>query len=472
MMIRPVCLAVLALVFAAAPVSANDAILPAALRTVLPNGAVVILNEKPEVPLVGFRVMLRSGAVTDPVGKAGLAALCAEMLEKGAADLDAAAFAEAVDSVGGRLHASGGLEAITIAGDFLARDSGLMVELLSDMLRKPALSEEEFRKLRERRINAIRAAKDSDPAELLPEYADAYLFGDHPYGRPSGGSEQSLAAITHADVQGFYERQMGGDRLIIVISGDIDAAAMQPVLARAFGDWRPAAGSLPEIPAPAPQPGGRLLLVDKPGATQTYFWLGNVGVARDFDRRAELELANTHFGGRFTSMLNSALRVESGLTYGAGSYLMQPSRPGSVAISSFTRTDATVEAIDMAIGVLGRLHNSNFAAETIDSARNYVLGQFPIQLETAADLAAQFAELEFYGLPAETIDGYGDALHAATPESIDAVIDDVYPLPEELVFVLIGDAEAIREDVARYGEVTEITLSLPVFRPATAAPRN
>lgn len=449
-----------------APALADNVTLPDASRTELPNGTVVILNEKHEVPLVGFRVLLRGGSVTDPPEKAGLAALAAGMLEKGAGARDAAAFAEAIDSVGGRLSASGGLEAITIAGDFLARDAELMVELLADMLQRPMLDEQEFEKLRERMINLIRATKDSDPLDLLPVYANAWLFGDHPYAGPVTGSETSLAAITLADVRDYYQRHVGADRLIIVISGDFGLADMQAKLAEAFGDWRPAAEPLPEIPAPARAGDARLLLVDRPAATQTYFWLGNTGVARDFDQRAELELANTLFGGRFTSMLNTALRVESGLTYGARSSLQRPTRPGSVAITSFTRTDKTMEAIDMAIGVLGQLHDSNITPESIDSARNYVLGQFPTQFETAADLAAQFAELEFYRLPASYVDDYANALNAVTPGSVDAVIDTVYPLPGELVFVLIGDADAIREDLSRYGKVTEMPLSQPDFRPA------
>ena len=113
----------------------------------------------------------------------------------------------------------------------------------------------------------------------------------------------------------------------------------------------------------------RVLLIDKPGATQTYFWLGNTGVARDFERRAALDIANTLFGGRFTSMLNTELRVNSGLTYGASSRLLRPSKPGSVAISSFTPTETTVEAIDMALGVLDRLHRDGVDEEMLGLAR-------------------------------------------------------------------------------------------------------
>ena len=93
-----------------------------------------------------------------------------------------------------------------------------------------------------------------------------------------------------------------------------------------------------------PETGRRVLLIDKPGATQTYFWIGNVGVARNFEQRAELDIANTLFGGRFTSLLVDEMRTKAGLTYNVRSSLSRPAQPGSFAIVSFTKTDTTVVA--------------------------------------------------------------------------------------------------------------------------------
>lgn len=439
--------------------------LPEFERVELENGAVLLLHEQRDVPLVAISAVLRGGAVSDPQGLNGLAALFAALLEKGAGDRDAAQFAEAIGSVGGSLSAGADIETITISGDFLARDAGLMVDLVADMLLRPALDEAELDKLRERSINFIRAAKDTNLNALLPIYGHAFLFGDHPYGNPVDGGEATLAAITHADLLDYYEQQVGGNRLIVSVSGDFDMAAMRARLSEAFGDWRPAAGSLPEVSAAEPQTGRRVLLIDKPGATQSYFWIANVGVARVFERRAALDVVNTVFGGRFTSMLNDALRVRSGLTYGARSSLLRPSMPGSLAITSFTPTDSTVEAIDMAIGVLGRLRDGGIDDDLIDSSRNYILGQFPTALETAAQLGSRLATLEVYGLDRSYIDNYGAEILAVDRAATIDVIEDVYPSAENLVFVILGDAALIREVVDRYGPVTEIAITEPRFRP-------
>ncbi len=461
-------LVLLLLVLQASAVFAQGVTLPDFERIELANGTVLLLTEKPEVPLVSVTAILRGGAVVDPDGRNGLANLLASLLGKGAGDRDAAGFAETIDASGGMLASHADLETITVSGNFLARDADLMVALLADMLLRPTLDEKEFEKLRDRTVNFIRAAKDTNLNALLPIYGQAFLFGAHPYGNPVSGSEATLTAISHDDMLAFYEQHLGGDRLIIAVAGDFDRDAMTTQLRDAFGDWRPAAVPLPEVAPAARQVGRRVLLVDKPGATQTYFWIGNVGVARDYENRAALDIANTVFGGRYTSMLNTDLRMKSGLTYGAQSQLTRASQPGSIAISSYTPTESTVEAIDMALKVLERLHEAGVDKAMLASARNYILGQFPTTLETGAQLGRQLAALEAFGLGPSYVNDYGQALAAADTDTVAAVIDTVYPAPDDLVFVLLGNAEAIREQVGRYGPVTEMPITAPHFRPQAA----
>lgn len=440
-----------------------DVTLPDYERVELDNGTVLLLSEKHEVPLIGMRAMVRSGSIADPRGKAGLAELLAAVMQKGAGERSAAEFATATASVGGRLSVSAGVESIAVSAEFLSRDAELMIELTSDVLLRPTLSDEEFDKERARAIGLISAAKDSDPNDLMAYYANALLFGKHPYGSPTIGSEASLEALELEDLQEYYADHFGGDRLVISVVGDFDLAAMKARLTAVFGSWEPAVAALPDPAPPAIAPAGSVLLVDKPGATQTYFWMGNIGVAIDYPRRAELDIANRAFGGTFTSMLMTELRVKSGLTYSARSVVDRRAQPGSVMIRSFTETGKTVEAIDLAIQVLGRLHDKGLSKEKIASARALIMGQFPTRLETASSLADMFAFLELHGLDRSYIDGYGSALEAAAAESIALTISEVYPNPDDLVLVLIGDADAIRDDVAKYGSVTEMSITEPRF---------
>jgi predicted Zn-dependent peptidase len=209
-----------------------------------------------------------------------------------------------------------------------------------------------------------------------------------------------------------------------------------------------------------------VLLVDAPGSVQTYFWLGNVGVDKRYSGRPALDLVNTLYGGRFTSILNTELRIKSGLTYGAVSGFSRGTVPGPFAIRSFTQTDTTGQALDLTLQTLEKLKHDPLPPQMLESARAYVLGQFPLQLETAAHWAAALADLEFYGLGKDYIEGYGPALAKVDAAEAAAVTADAFPRTTDLVIVLIGDASKIRDVAAKYGPVTEMKLSDPDFAPS------
>ena len=162
-------------------------------------------------------------------------------------------------------------------------------------------------------------------------------------------------------------------------------------------------------------------------------------------------------------MLNTALRVDSGLTYGATSRVVRRAQPGSIEVTSFTRTDATVQAIDLALGVLGQLHGGGIDDEMLASAQSYILGQFPTTLETAEQIGAALGLLEAFRLDVSYFNDYGAEITAATTDSVAAVIASVYPLTDNLVFVLLGDAAQIRDSISQYGPVTEMAITEPGF---------
>ncbi len=438
--------------------------MPSFARTVLPNGAVLVVMPRTDVPLIAFTALVRGGGVADPVGKPGVASLTAGLLEKGAGARDAFAFADAVEGAGGSFSAAAGTEAITVAGQFLAKDQGLMVELLADALLRPRFDAAEFDSLRKRQIEELKAAKDSDPSGLIRLYGRRFLFGDHPYGSPASGSERSLAAITREDVLAYNRANFGADRLTLIFAGDVDADALTKAVTRAFSGLARAATPLPALTSPPRVTGRRVLLIDQPGAAQTHFWLANTGVARKFADRAPLDLVNTLYGGRFTSILNTELRIKSGLSYGAVSGFTRGSVPGEFAIRSFTQTDTTGKAIDLALATLAALHRDGVTEDALGSARNYVLGQFPQQLETASHWVGALAELELYGLDRSYIDGYTAAIEGVTPAAAKRVISEAFPAAGDLVIVVIGDAAKIRDAVAKYGPLSETTLAAPDFR--------
>ncbi|MGD9341833.1 MAG: pitrilysin family protein [Chromatiales bacterium] len=455
------------LLFAAATAAAapEGVQLPEYREFRLDNGALLVLMERRDVPLVSFNASMHGGVIAEPDMLNGVAALTAELLEKGSGMRNAREFAETVAAVGGVIEVSSGLESIVVSGEFMSRDAELMTDLLADMLRAPALENAEFEKVKLRAIQSVSAARDSDPRGLISTYANAFVFGDHHYGRSYNGSESSLERIGHEDVLQFYADNFGADRLQLTIVGDFDSAAMKAKLERRLGDWQPAKSAAPRVAAPAAARGGRIYLVDKPDATQTYFWIGNIGVSHGDPDTAAIDLVNTLFGGRFTSMLNTALRVESGLTYGARSTLARHTQPGTVAMISYTANETTIEAIDMALSLLDKLRAEGIDETDLQSGKSYRKGLFPLGFETNSQLAAALGRLKFYAQPDTTVNDYTRQIDAVSDESARAVIARVYPAPEDLVFVVIGKAADIREDLAKYGAITETPISAPRFTP-------
>jgi zinc protease len=434
----------------AAPARAADGALklPPFKKVKLPNGMTVLLMEQHEVPIVSFNIIIKAGTVSDPVGKEGLASLTAGLLRKGTRSRSAEQIANELDFVGGTLMTEANYDFSRGAAEFVKKDADKGLDLLGDMLLNATFPLDEVTKMLKQRADAIKAAKDR-PYTVINNYFNAYLYGDHPYGRPNEGDERSLAAITRDDVARFYQSYYAPANVILAVVGDFDSAEMQQALTRRFGSWSSKATAASGVPAPPAFTGRKLLLIDKPDATQTFYQIGNVGIARTNPDRVYIEVVNTLFGGRFTSMLNSALRIQSGLTYGADSFFNQRLAAGPFVISTFTPNATTEKAMDMTLDVLKRLHEKGITEDELKSAKSYLKGQFPPTIETSDQLAALLTQLEFYGLDETDVNNYYAKIDAMTMADAERVIKQYFPL-DNLVFVLIGKASDIQTAAKKY----------------------
>jgi len=428
--------------------SAQALKLPPHEKIVLKNGLTLLLMEKHGVPIVNVAAIVKGGAVADPTGQEGLASVTAGLLRKGTVKRSAQQFAADLDFIGGEFSADASADYTAISSEFLEKDVDQGLELFSDAVLHPAFAQAEVEKLLAQEIDGIKAAKDEAQSVAL-NYYYGYLFSKHPYGRPGGGDELSLARIKRDAIAKFYETNYSPGNTILAVAGEFNAAEMRAKIEQALGSWTAKASALPAIPAPPPVKGKKLLLVDKPDSTQTFFVFGNVGIAENDPDRVAIRVVNTIFGGRFTSELNEALRVESGLTYGAQSFFDSRKEPGAFAIYSFTKNESTVQAIDLALQVLAKVHKDGVTAEQLASARAYIKGQFPPSIETSEQLAKRIAANEFYGLGDDEINQLEARIDAVTPEIAKQVIAKHFP-EDNLVFMLIGKASEIGPGVRKY----------------------
>jgi zinc protease len=459
-------LILLILIFPAA-LSAQSIHIPAHEKVVFKNGLTVLLLEKHGVPIVNFAALVKTGAAADPQGEEGLASITAQLLRKGTQKRTAQQFAADADFTGGSVEADAGADFSTVAGEFLNKDLARGLDLFSDALLHPVFPQAEVDKLLAQSLDGVRAAKD-EARSVLGTYYDAYLFNGNGYGRTSDGDEISLTKIHRDAIVKFYETYYAPGNIILAVAGDFQTADMKKKLEDVFGQWPSKPVTPVKILVLPPVKGKKLLLVDKPDATQTYFAIGNVATAAGDPDRVAIRLVNTVFGGRFTSLLNEALRVESGLTYGAISAFDPRKAPGPFGIYSYTKNESTVQAIDMALQVLQKLHKQGITADELASAKSYIKGQFPPSLETSKQLAQIIVVNEFYGLDDREINDLEARIDAVTPAIAQQVIQKHFPT-DNLVFTLIGKRSDIAAGLQKYAEKQDArVISEPGFWPPPA----
>lgn len=433
----------------------------------LKNGMTLLLMEQHEVPLISFHAVIRAGSVTDPAGKEGIASLTAGLLRKGTKTRTADQISQELDFIGGQLGAGAGADSSSVFAEFVKKDLGKGLDLLTDVMLNPVFPQDETTKLLKQRLDGIKSAKDQAQG-VINQYYYAYLFGQHPYARPVGGDEASLAALTRDDIAKFYAANYVPGNTILAAVGDFQTAEMEKILTDRFSSWPAKAAAPPRIPDAPPATGKRLLLVDKPDSTQTFFRIGNLGVSRTNPDRVGIQVVNTLFGCCFTSWLSTELRIKNGLTYGAGSFFDERMARGAFGISSFTPNATTVRCIDLALEQLKRLHEKGLTEEELKSAKAYIKGQFPPTIETSDQLANLVASLQFYGLDDSEINGFYAKIDAMTLADAKRIVQQYFPL-DNLVFVLIGKASEIGEAVKKYApKVDTVSISAPGFRSSAA----
>jgi predicted Zn-dependent peptidase len=423
--------------------------LPEYTKEQLPNGVTLVMMPKRDVPLVSLHLQVKGGGESDPKAMAGLADITNDLLLRGTSKRSAEQIANEVDFLGASIGSASSASANSLMLEVLSKDLKQGVEILADLALNSTFPEDEVAKELARALDNAKSLKDN-PRGAIGPYAARFYFGDgHPYGNIA--DEESIQRIGRNDILGYYQRMYAGANMAVIAVGDFDPAALRKELGAAFGKAKPGkAYTWANAQAVARGKAPRLLLVNDPQATQTYFQILQPGISVTSADRTAMQLVNTLFGGRFTSMLNDALRVDAGLTYGVTSQLQQRRLPGSLAISTFTANETTEQAIDLALEVLKRLREKGVDAEQLASAKAYVKGGTPTQLvETNDQLADLLAEFEVTGQTREEVDGLFARIDAVTVADARRVIDTYYRT-DNLTFVLIGKKEAVGALAKKY----------------------
>ncbi len=448
------------LAFVSIAAAADELKLPAVTRTTLPNGLRVVVAEYHELPLFDVTVFVGAGAAQDPPGKEGVAMLTAGALKRGVDGMSAEKLAETIESLGGVIGAQAGTDATVVTAEFLSRDLTAGLDLLRRVLRQPEFAREEIRRARDEQVAAIVAGLE-EPSVIAERCFAPWLYGKHPYSLPVDGRRDSVKDLGRSDVRDFYDRWYRPNDTILVIVGDVQADDAVRRIQAALGDWKPGTDAVAtRAGAPDPVTSRRVLLVDKPDATQTQIRIGNIAMARRDPDLLPSQVANTILGGGFTSRLIEELRVKRSLTYGASSAFIARRVGGDFRIQTFTKTPTTVETVKLALDVYGDFRSRPLDPKQVDKAKTYLRGQFPLRLEPPEAIAMRLAEIEFNDLPADELQTYRGRVAAVTPAIASEMARKHMPAPDDVAITVVGKASEIRAPLeAAFGPVTVVSPS-------------
>jgi zinc protease len=389
---------------------------PLAERFRLPNGIVVLVAERPALPIVIARVAVNAGAVLDAPDKAGLANLTALLLPRGTRTRSGPEIDRAIEFVGGSLEAEGGRDWIELSLAVLRRDLGLGLELLADALLEPTFPADEFERKREEVQATIRRSEE-DPESVAGRIFRRLAFPGHSYGQPIAGTEASVGRLTRDEAAAFYTAAYRPEATVIAVVGDVKVSEVRQALSTRFGAWRGALAAPARPPGVAPGTPSGTEMVQR-DLTQATVNLGQATVTHGHPDYYPLVVASQILGGGSSSRLYTRVREERGLVYSVYSqYVSQ--RAGGMVLVGFQSENARVrEVLALVRTELLRLRRERVSDEELARAKAYLVGSFPLRMDTNGELGSLLLTVEQLGLGLDYPVRYRQAIEAVNADAV------------------------------------------------------
>lgn len=409
-------------------------------RVVSPGGIEAWLVRDATIPLIAVEFSFRGGAALDPAGKSGLAEFTADMMTEGAGDLDSRAFQAELENRSIRLDFDAGLD--TFQGRIKALNEHR--ERAADMLRlaltRPRFDPDDLERVRARRIAAVVAARNN-PNNIARRTWWETAFPDHPYGRDTRGSEESLKSIAADDLRAFVRSRLARDNLYIGVVGDITSDELGRLLDRAF-DGLPPRAMNSEASQIAPQGAGRLI-VKRLGVPQSVIYFGQPGLKRDDpDYYAALVVNYVLGGGGFTSRLTNEVREKRGLAYGVFSALVPLDNAAAVIGSTATQNARAAQSLEIVRAVWREFGAEGPTQEELDGAKRHLTGSFALGLDTTNQIARTLVGMQYEKLGIDYLEQRNRYIDGVTLTDAKRVARRLYD-ETKLLVVVVGEPEGL-----------------------------
>ncbi len=388
------------------------------------QGITALLVEDYTVPLVAMSFTFKGGAAQDAIGKEGTAELMATMLDEGAADLTSQQLQEALDDAGLNYSFNAGRDTFSGSAQTIVDDSAQGFDLLRKMLVEPRFDTEPMERMKASLSNNLRQ-QETQPDAIAGKAMRELVYGDHPYGRPSSGTLETVAALQPDDLKSYHQRVFARDNLIVGVVGAISPEDLIDMLDTVFGDL-PENAQLTPVPEITVETGEDWHIeLDTP---QTSISFTLPGIKRDDEDFFAAYLMNYVLGGgSFSSRLYDEVREKRGLAYGVGTYLSLNDHSGLLGGGSATQADRAQQTVDIILAEVKRMAEEGPTQEELDRAKAYITGSYAISnLDTSSKIASVLVAIQESDLGIDYMDRRAGYVAAVT-------LDDVKRMATELL---------------------------------------
>ncbi len=447
---------------------------PRFARHTLHNGLQVRTVEHHTVPVVTMVVQVDGGAVADPPGREGLAAITADMVDEGTGSLSAIEVSEGFARIGAEYDVDAGADATHFSLTTLSRFADRGAALLADILVRPSLRASDLDRVRQMRLDRLRQLKDL-PSAVAERAFRRLMYGEHPYGHLPIGNALALGALALEDVAAFHAARFRPSRATITVAGPLSHGGLLRLADEAFSAWSEASTPIdvpepPEVGSPGDptsqhrsgdSPGGRtapetvlstrLAVVPRDGAPQSQLRIGHLSARRNTPDYPALLVMNAVLGGQFVSRINLKLREEKGYTYGARSGFDWRRGIAPFSLQASVHTASTADAISDCLAELDGIRGSRPPSDReMSLAKASLTRGYPRGFETAQQVARSVAHLALFGLPDTYFEEFVPRVHAV--EAADVIqVAERYLDPARAVTLIVGDYEAVAESLRPLG---------------------
>lgn len=404
-----------------------------------PEGHLFWLVPEPTIPILSLEISFEGGASLDPPGQEGRASMVMRLLEEGAGDRDAVAFAETREALAARLSFSIGSDAAYVGATMLSENRDATVALLREAMAAPRFDDEAIERVRRQYLSSISNDATDPDAISYRVFRDTLLAGD-PYGRPNDGTQDSIMAITRDDLIAGHGELLVANRARIGLVGDITAEEAGLLVDTLLADL-PQTG--PELASPfVPEIAGGVT-IEEFDAPQSVVLFVQPGIDRHHpDFFAVYVLNHILGGGGFSSRLTIEVREKRGLTYGVYSYLALYDRMNLWMGGVSTANERVAESIDVIRAEWLRMRDDGVTAEELANAKRYMTGAYPLRFDSNRKIARILSGLLEDGLDTGYVTRRNGLIEAVTLEDVNRVAREWLD-PDGLRFIVVGRPEGL-----------------------------